>query len=210
MENTSRVAATANTPSLNASALDLLNSPCGSVGGVLSPEPSRLLAVAARSHGAPAAGAVPRPVEKRPPAGGRAAEPEPTPVVLGHGCERGAHDPAERSGHAADVWLEARFAVGPEPRPQLACRGGLIQRRHVDRVDDSARVRADDAAQRLPQSDRVAQVALIGRGSCRHQSVPAEPAGEGLWCRQRLGTILEVDAVGDTGGSERPAGADAA
>src|SRR6266571_6030750 len=76
---TSTVAATANTPSLNASALDFFTPTTISLPGLGSglgalPEPLRLLPVSAGGHLAPAAGMVAGLIVKSPAAGRRAAQ----------------------------------------------------------------------------------------------------------------------------------------
>src|SRR5689334_9062947 len=140
MEKTSRVAATAKTPSLKASALDLLNL-------ALLPEALGLRTVAARRHGAPATRVVARAIEVSPPARWRAAELEPAPVLVIHRRKRGGDNAAEGAGHAGGLWLEPRPAVRTETRSQLAGRGGLVERGQVDGVDVAAAVGADDSAQ---------------------------------------------------------------
>src|SRR5260221_9747802 len=98
---TSTVAATANTPSLNASARDFVTATtiCQSASdsGCLCalPEPLGLLPVSARGHPAPAAGLVARVVVEGPTARRRAAELEPLPALLRHRRANRRHEPPD-------------------------------------------------------------------------------------------------------------------
>src|SRR5580704_5991166 len=127
---TSSVAATANTPSLKASARVFLTKKTLLRGErrvrlALAPETPGFLAVPARGHRAPATGVVLRPIVEGPSTRLRAAHLEPPPVLTFHRRVHRRDDAAHRGHDPGCLGLELWLSVRSEAHPKAARGRGL-------------------------------------------------------------------------------------